>query len=90
MEILGYPVGVNSDGPLYPSKGFVNDVDGYFKNWNPYLFLAGNGYGKDGYLYTLINASDFFEEGAKSPFADLTEESNPVIVKFKLKKYEKQ
>ena len=43
-------------------------------------------YQKEGYIYASINAYEFFEEGAKPPFPDLTEESNPVIVKLKLKK----
>lgn len=41
---------------------------------------------KNGYIYIPVNAFKFFEEGAKPPFPDLTEDSNPVIVKLKLKK----
>lgn len=70
------------------SRCFENDLDGYFKE----LSLQGLGEHKisqrNGCLYTLINAEEFLKEGAKSPFPDLTEESNPVIVKLKLKKYE--
>ena len=49
-------------------------------NWVINLF-----YQKDGYLYLLVDAFKFFEEGARPPFADLTEDSNPVLVKLKLK-----
>ena len=68
------------------SRYFENDLDGYLKD------LSFQGLGrhkisqKDGYLYTLVNAEEFLKEGAKSPFPDLTEESNPVVVKLKLKK----
>ena len=41
---------------------------------------------KNGYIHIPVNAYEFFEEGAKPPFPDLTEDSNPVIVKLKLKK----
>lgn len=58
----------------------------YFKFWKPYNVLGGRGWIKDGYLYSMMNASDFFEEGCKPPFPDLEEDSNPVIVKLKLKK----
>ncbi|WP_294470000.1 hypothetical protein [uncultured Bacteroides sp.] len=78
----------NGKGVLYSQKGFINDIDGHFKTWIPYNFIFGNGCVKDGYVYTLINASDFFEEGANPPFPDYTEESNPIIVKFKLREYE--
>lgn len=77
----------NSKAVTFSPNGFINDIDGYFKYWKPYRILEGRGWIKDGYLYSLMNASDFFEDGCKSPFPDLTEESNPVIVKMKLKKY---
>ena len=79
----------NNDKALtFSPNGFVNDVDECFKYWNPSGVLGGSGWVKDGYLYALMNAYEFFEEGCKPPFSDLTEESNPVIVKLKLKKYE--
>lgn len=68
------------------SRYFENDLDGYLKE----LSIEGLGEKKlsqrDGYLYALVNAEEFLKEGAKSPFPDLTEESNPVVVKLKLKK----
>lgn len=79
----------NGRALTYSMSGFVNDIDEFFKNWKPYGVLGGGGWTKDGYLYALMDASDFFEEGCKPPFSDLTEESNPVIMKLKLKKYEK-
>lgn len=66
---------------------FENDLDGYLKE----LSLEGLGEKKmsqrDGYLYALVNAEEFFKDGSKSPFPDLTEDSNPVVVRLKLKKY---
>lgn len=75
----------NSKALTFSPNGFINDVDGYFKYWKPYNVLGGRGWVKDGYLYTLMNALEFFREGNKPPFSDLTEESNPVIVKLKLR-----
>ena len=69
------------------SQLFKNDIDEYCPPldlgnlmFNRVLFQ------KEGYIYAPINAFKFFEEGAKPPFPDLTEDSNPVIVKLKLKK----
>jgi len=73
------------------SQLFKNDIDEYCPPldlgnlmFNRVLFQ------KEGYIYAPINAFKFFEEGAKPPFPDLTEDSNPVIVKLKLKKKETQ
>ena len=69
------------------SKLFKNDVDEFCPPLNMERRIANrNFFQKEGYIYTLVNAFEFFEEGAKPPFSDLTEESNPVIVKLKLKK----
>ena len=69
------------------SQLFKNDIDEYC----PPLDLGNLMYNrvffqKEGYIYIPVNAYEFFEEGAKPPFPDLTEDSNPVIVKLKLKK----
>jgi hypothetical protein len=32
-----------------------------------------------------VDAFKFFDEGGKPPFKELTEDSNPVVVKIKLK-----
>ena len=69
------------------SKFFKNDVDEFCPPLNMERRIANrNFFQKEGYIYTLVNAFEFFEEGAKPPFPDLTEDSNPVIVKLKLKK----
>jgi hypothetical protein len=34
----------------------------------------------------LVDAFKFFEDGAKPPFPELAEDSNPVLVKLRLKK----
>ena len=69
------------------SKLFKNDVDEFCPPLNMERRIANrNFFQKEGYIYTLVNAFEFFEEGAKPPFPDLTEDSNPVIVKLKLKK----
>lgn len=77
---------INGKALTFSLDGFVNDIDDHFKFWKPYNVLGGRGWVKDGYLYSMMNASDFFKEGCKSPFPDLEEDSNPVILKFKLKK----
>lgn len=68
------------------SRYFENDLDGFLKKlslegMNKHIFSQCNGY-----FYALVNAEEFFKEGSKSPFPDLTEDSNPVVVKLKLKK----
>lgn len=68
------------------SKLFKNDVDKYCPAIDFEEKLgAGTLFQKNGYLYLLIEADKFFEEGAQPPFPDLTEDSNPVVVKLKLK-----
>lgn len=68
------------------SKLFRNDVDKYCPAINLGDKLRGGTlFQKNGYLYLLVEADKFFEEGAQSPFPDLTEDSNPVVVKLKLK-----
>lgn len=68
------------------SRLFKNDIDSYCPSIDLWQAIAYKTlYQKEDYLYLLIDAFKFFEEGAKSPFPDLTEESNPVLVKLKLK-----
>ena len=73
------------------SQLFKNDIDEYCPPLDlGNLMLNRVLFQKEGYIYAPINAFKFFEEGAKPPFPDLTEDSNPVIVKLKLKKKETQ
>lgn len=68
------------------SKLFKNDVDKYCPSIDFTTALyQGTLFQKNSYLYLLVEADKFFEEGAQSPFPDLTEDSNPVVVKLKLK-----
>lgn len=68
------------------SKLFKNDVDTYCPSLDLYSpIYQGELFQKNGYLYLLVDAFKFLEEGARPPFADLTEDSNPVLVKLKLK-----
>lgn len=63
-------------------KPFVNDLDNHLKNVEiPFNML----YQRAGYLYFLVDAWRFLEEGCTPPFPNLTEDSNPIIVKMKLK-----
>ena len=70
------------------NKGFKNDLDEYLPPLElSHEILSGmKGFQKDGYLYVLVDAFKFFEEGAKPPFPELVEDSNPVLVKLRLKK----
>lgn len=69
------------------SRAFENDLDDYLKELTFDWLGQRKLFQRNGYLYALVSAEEFFKEGSKSPFPDLTEESNPVIVKMKLKKY---
>lgn len=88
-EKIGYGYcPVNGKGKYF-SKLFKNDIDKYCPSLN-FRFVMQNCsmIYRNGYIYIPVNAYKFFEEGAKPPFSDLTEDSNPVIVKLKLKRYE--
>ena len=78
----------NGKAKTYSNKGFKNDLDEYLPPLElSYKILSGTkGFQKDGYLYMLVDAFKFFEEGAKPPFPELVEDSNPVLVKLRLKK----
>ncbi|MBQ8443561.1 MAG: hypothetical protein IJX29_10210 [Bacteroides sp.] len=78
----------NGKAKTYSNKGFKNDLDEYLPPLElSYKVLSGKkGFQKRGYLYVLVDAFKFFEEGAKPPFPDLEEDSNPVLVKLHLKK----
>ena len=86
-EKIGYGYCPANGKGKYASPLFKNDVDEYCPSLN-FRFIMQNCsmVCKNGYIYIPVNAFKFFEEGAKPPFPDLTEDSNPVIVKLKLKK----
>jgi len=67
-------------------KPIINDLDDYLANidlLNKFFSESFTIY--NGHLYFMADAYLFFEEGSKSPFEFLTEDSNPVVVKIKLK-----
>lgn len=70
----------------YTKELVQNDLDKYLKNIDLLTIIH---YGTfsiyKGDMYFLVNASSFFEDGSSSPFPNLTEDSNPVVVKIKLK-----
>ena len=78
----------NGKAKTYSNKGFKNDLDEYLPplELSHSIFNGKKGFQKDGYLYVLVDAFKFFEEGAKPPFPELMEDSNPVLVKLRLKK----
>ena len=78
----------NGKAKTYSNKGFKNDLDEYLPplELSHNTFMGNKGFQKDGYLYVLVDAFKFFEEGAKPPFPELVEDSNPVLVKLRLKK----
>jgi hypothetical protein len=78
----------NGKAKTYSNKGFKNDLDEFLPPLElSYNILMGNkGFQKHGYLYVLVDAFKFFEDGAKPPFPELMEDSNPVLVKLRLKK----
>lgn len=68
------------------SQYFANDIDEYCPTLDMNkIFTYQTFYQKNNYLYILVDAYKFLEEGAKSPFSDLEEDSNPILVKLKLK-----
>ena len=64
----------------------INDLDEYLKNIDIAMYIIERFfYVENNYLYLLIAAESFFKEGCKPPFENLTEKSNPIVLKIKLK-----
>ena len=64
----------------------INDIDKYLKEVEfSHHLIQRKFFMENNYLYLLIEANKFFEEGCKPPFMDLTKNSNPVVMKIKLK-----
>lgn len=86
---LNYGIGVvdpSGKASDWYDKPIVNDLDDYLVSID-FLnkFYHGAFTVNNGNLYFTVNACLFFEEDSNSPFPSLTEDSNPVIVKIKLK-----
>lgn len=70
----------------YTKELVQNDLDKYLKHIDlATIIYQGTFSIYKGNMYFLVNASSFFEDGSSSPFPNLTEDSNPVVVKLKLK-----
>jgi len=70
----------------YTKELVQNDLDKYLKDIDlATIIYQGTFSIYKGDMYFLVNASSFFEDGSSSPFPNLTEDSNPVVVKLKLK-----
>ena len=86
---LNYGIGVvNPSGKAsdWYDKAIVNDLDDYLDSIDLLnKFYHGAFTVNNGSLYFTIDAYLFFEEGSCPPFPSLTEDSNPVVVKIKLK-----
>lgn len=68
------------------SRYFKNDIDEYCPTLDLYKIVSyGTYFQKNNYLYILVDAFKFLEEGTRSPFTDLKEDSNPILVKLRLK-----
>lgn len=79
---------LDSEGNVsgYTEQLVVNDLDDKLSRINLAPILDENTYCIfKGHLYFLIDAYRFFEEGSTPPSPSMTEESNPVIIKLKLK-----
>jgi len=78
----------SKDGNVYSYtlKSSINDIDEYLKEIDiANIIESRTFYVENNYLYILVDAFKFFEDGCKPPFNELMEESNPVVVKIKLK-----
>ena len=70
----------------YTEEPVLNDLDEHLKNIELIRYIGGRTFCvSSNHLYILVNAFKFFEEGCKPPFEDLKDDSNPIIVKLKLK-----
>jgi hypothetical protein len=70
----------------YTEKLVVNDIDDHLAEVDITWHLENRTFSiYKNHLYLLVDAFKFFDEGGKPPFKELTEDSNPVVVKIKLK-----
>jgi hypothetical protein len=70
----------------YTEKLVVNDIDDHLAEIDITWHLENRTFSiYKNHLYLLVDAFKFFDEGGKPPFKELTEDSNPVVVKIKLK-----
>ena len=70
----------------YTNKPVENDLDNYLKFIDLAKIIDLGAFSiYKGHMYFLVNSFSFFEDGSSSPFPNLTEDSNPVVVKLKLK-----
>jgi hypothetical protein len=70
----------------YTEKLVVNDIDEHLAEIDITWCLENRTFSiYKNHLYLLVDAFKFFDEGGKPPFKELTEDSNPVVVKIKLK-----
>lgn len=77
---------LNGQTSIYNEKPIINDLDTLLPEINHFnIFYAQQFSIENGYLYFIMDAYKFFEEGSNSPFSSLSEDSNPVVVKIKLK-----
>lgn len=71
---------------LHSGKYITNDIDTHLPQIDHSGILYAQQFSiEKGYLYFLMDAYKFFEESANPPFPSLTEDSNPVVMKIKLK-----
>lgn len=76
----------SKDVSIYTAQPLVNDLDANLSQIDLISIICNNTYFlRQGYLYFLVDAYHFFEDGSQPPVDSLTEDSNPVIVKLKLK-----
>jgi len=76
----------NGQTSIYNEKPIINDIDTYLPEIDHFrIFYAQHFSIEKRHLYFFVDAYKFFEEGSSPPFPSLTEDSNPVVVKIKLK-----
>lgn len=76
----------NGQTTIYNEKPMINDIDTHLHEIDHFkVFYAQHFSIENGYLYFIADAYKFFEKGSNPPFPSLTEDSNPVVVKIKLK-----
>ena len=69
----------------YTNKPVENDLDNYLKFIDLAKIIELGAFSiYKGHMYFLVDAFSFLEDGSSSPFPNLTEDSNLVVVKTKL------
>ena len=76
----------NGDIEGFSNEPVINDIDEYIKNINIAMYVVQRTfYVENNYLYILVEANKFFEDGCKPPLETIKNDDSLIVLKIKLK-----